>query len=314
MTSQKVGHISLVGRPNAGKSTLLNALVGQKIAGVSAKPQTTRNKILGICNYNHTQMLFFDTPGMHRLQNAATMNSLMNKEAFSVVNDSDIIIYLIDIKRGMQTLDEDFIQSILLKSQCPVLFCLSKADRVKKHELAVHKKQVQESLADLVGEVNSDSQRALDTEVLCISAKDRKMLVPLLDKVEDMLPDGAWIYPDDDLTDRPQRFIAGELIREKVFRLLGEEIPYQTAVRIDNMSFEPKQVAIMASIIVARNSHKGMVIGKRGAKIKEIGIQSRQELENLLAQKVFLDLQVKVDTGWINDRQLIAEYSSLEYS
>ncbi len=259
-------------------------------------------------------MLFFDTPGMHRLQNAATMNSLMNKEAFSVVNDSDIIIYLIDIKRGMQTLDEDFIQSILLKSQCPVLFCLSKADRVKKHELAVHKKQVQESLADLVGEVNSDSQRALDTEVLCISAKDRKMLVPLLDKVEDMLPDGAWIYPDDDLTDRPQRFIAGELIREKVFRLLGEEIPYQTAVRIDNMSFEPKQVAIMASIIVARNSHKGMVIGKRGAKIKEIGIQSRQELENLLAQKVFLDLQVKVDTGWINDRQLIAEYSSLEYS
>lgn len=311
MSNQKVGYVALLGRPNAGKSTLLNTLVGQKIAGVSAKPQTTRNKIMGICNHNQTQMLFLDTPGMHRSK-GATINSLMNKEAFSVIEESDAILYLIDVRKRLEALDKDFIRSIISKASSPVIFCLSQVDRVKKKELSSYCVELEEQLSQVLHEIEGRPDMDRKPSVLTVSAKDRSTLPALWQALEGVLPEGDWMFPEDELTDRSQKFIAGELIREKVFRLLGEEIPYQTAVRVDEFSFEPRQVAIIATVIVARNSHKGMVVGKRGAKIKEIGIQSRLELEKLLGQKVFLDLQVKVDAGWMNNRQLISEYSSLD--
>ena len=225
MTQQKSGYISLVGRPNAGKSTLLNALVGQKIAGVSAKPQTTRNKILGICNHNHAQILFLDTPGMHRLRKTVTINSLMNKEAFSVIDESDLVVYLIDITEGIHALDRDFLGSILKKTTKPVAVALSKVDRRKKFQIQDFQKDVEEFLGELVEQLPEEQKAFLVKDILQVSAKQRETFLPFLSFIEGFLHEGPWMYPEDDLTDRPQTFIAGELIREKVFRSLGEEIP-----------------------------------------------------------------------------------------
>ena len=302
----RVGYISLVGRPNAGKSTLLNAIVGQKIAGVSAKPQTTRNKILGIANHNESQLLFLDTPGMHRLSKSITINSLMNREAFSVIQQSDLVFFLIDTLVGFTPKDKNFLEGVLKEADVPVAVLLTKSDKCNK----TRRKEVLAAVRPEVAQLD-DPNKVLIAEPIFVSAKQKDSLAPLLDMISPHMPEGEWIYTDDEMTDRPTRFIASELIREKVFRTLGDEIPYQTAVRIDEMSFEPNIVNIMASVIVARDSQKGMVIGKRGNKIKDIGIASRTELETLLGQKVFLDLQVKVDGGWFNDRNLIAEYSAL---
>ncbi|NRA63857.1 MAG: GTPase Era [Pseudobacteriovorax sp.] len=308
----KAGYISLVGRPNAGKSTLLNALVGQKIAGVSAKPQTTRNKILGIAHHNDAQLLFLDTPGMHRMKRAATINSLMNREAFSVVEESHLILYLIDGVVGPTKMDETFLQSVLRASEVPVAVMISKSDRLKKSALRELEISIRSLTQEVLSQLEPSKESLLCQDILVVSAKQKTSFLPLLDFIEDKLPESAWLYPEDDLTDRPQRFIVSELIREKVFRNFGEEIPYQTAVRIDEMSSGRNITNVIASIVVARSSQKGMVIGKRASKIKAIGIEARAEIEQLLGQKVFLDLQVKVDANWFNSRSLIAEYSSLD--
>ncbi|SMF30436.1 GTPase Era [Pseudobacteriovorax antillogorgiicola] len=315
MSNQQSGYVSLLGRPNAGKSTLLNALVGQKIAGVSSKPQTTRNRILGICNHDQAQILFLDTPGMHRLRKSAKINSLMNQEAWSVIGESDLVLYMIDANIGMEGLDRDFLKSIMKATESPVALVLSKTDRMKKDRIKERSHQVAAQIAEILEEVPEEKRSFLvNPEPIWSSAKNRESLPALLDFICEFLPEAPWMYPEDDLTDRPQRFVVSELIREKTFRLLGEEIPYHTAVRIDKMEFKKNNVSIMASIIVARNSQKGMVIGKQGSKIKEIGIEAREELEKHLDQPVFLDLQVKVDPDWVDDVSLIAEYSSLELS
>ena len=310
---QQSGYVSFLGRPNAGKSTLLNALVGQKIAGVSSKPQTTRNKILGICNHNDAQILFLDTPGMHRIRKSVKINSLMNQEAWSVIGESDLILYMIDVTIGMDRLDRDFLRSILKATESPVAILLSKTDRLKDSVILEKEEEIAQALGEILEEVPEEKRSFLiGTKPIWTSSKSRKDLPQLLDFIGEYLPEGPWMYPEDDLTDRPQRFVISELIREKAFRLLGEEIPYHTAVRIDKMDFQTKNVSIMASIVVARNSQKGMVIGKQGSKIKEIGIEARRELEKHLDQPVYLDLQVKVDPGWVDNASLIAEYSSLE--
>ena len=302
----RVGFVSFVGRPNAGKSTLLNAVVGQKIAGVSAKPQTTRNKILGIANQGESQMLFLDTPGMHRLSKSVTINSLMNREAFSVIQQSDLIFFMIDLTVGFTAKDKSFLESVLKEADVPVCLLLSKADKCNRARRSEVAREVEEAMTSL-----ADPNGVLQSGLQMVSAKQKESIAPLLEYIAPKLPEGEWLYGEDEMTDRPTRFIAGELIREKVFRTLGDEIPYQTAVRIDEMEFKSNIVNILASVIVARDSQKGMVIGKRGAKIKEIGITARAELESLLGQKVFLDLQVKVDSGWFQDCSLIAEYSEL---
>ena len=250
---------------------------------------------------------------MHRLRKSAEINSLMNQEAWAVIGDSDLILYMIDVTIGMEPIDRDFLKSILTATESPVAILLSKADRLKDQVIEEKALEVQKQVQEVLELVPEEKRSFLiASKPFSNSSKDRKALPALLDFICEYLPESPWMYPEDDLTDRPQRFVISELIREKTFRLLGEEIPYHTAVRIDKMDYNKKNVSIMASIIVARNSQKGMVIGKQGSKIKEIGIEARRELEQHLDQKVFLDLQVKVDPGWVDDISLISEYSSLE--
>ena len=221
---------------------------------------------------------------------------------------------MVDVTQGFQPLDREFVKSILTATEAPMALMMSKTDRMKDTDINKLENEISKELEEIL-ELVPEEKRSflLSTKLRRSSSKDRAALPELLDFICEYLPEGPWMYPEDDLTDRPQRFVISELIREKTFRLLGEEIPYHTAVRIDQMEFKKKNVSIMASIVVARNSQKGMVIGKQGSKIKEIGIEARKELEKHLDQSVFLDLQVKVDPDWVDDASLIAEYSSLDF-
>lgn len=309
---QRCGRIALMGRPNMGKSTLLNAILGQKIAGVSAKPQTTRNQILGIHTEGQSQLLFLDTPGIHRQKKGQRLNSLMNREAWTVLDQADLVLFLVDCQRGWQDEDRVFLKAILEQGQVPVEVLLSKVDRLKKAECEQVCRDVVVALQALKDSLDAEAaDRLVSTQVLQISAKRRESVQGLLQHLQTKVPFGPWQYPEEDLTDRSQNFVASELIREQVFRCLGEELPYSSAVRIDKLEFAPPLVRIYASIIVARASHKGMVIGKRAVKIKEIGMAARQTLEQHFESKVFLDLQVVVDENWLDNVNLVAEYSHL---
>lgn len=313
---QKCGYIALLGQPNAGKSTLLNALVGQKLAGVSNKPQTTRNRILGIVNQDPSQLLFLDTPGIHRNSKGLKLNRLMNKEAWSVIQDADVILYLIDGAKGWRSSDADFLISVLKAAaaeKLPVLTLLSKTDQGKKAEFNEKKAVAARHIQEICESLDEDlSALLVRREPLGVSAKRRDTHTPLFEHIQGLLPDGPWLYPADDLTDRPQAFIVSEIIREKVFRSLGDELPYQAAVTPAEIRSEKGMVYVSAEIIVARQTHKGMVVGKKGSKIKEIGMSARRDLESHFESKVFLDLQVRVDRSWMDNEALIAQYSGLD--
>lgn len=308
------GYIGIVGRPNAGKSTLLNALVGQKIVGVSAKPQTTRNKILGILTLGDTQLLFLDTPGMHRNQNRLKLNSMLNREAWSVLGDANLLVYLLDVSSVLHDEDLDYLKTMLEKADAPVQVALSKTDTVKKHQVQEVAEAVELQLEKLASTLTDPAsrQRLLSTRPLLLSAKQKETLSPLLDLAQEQMPEGEWLYPSDDLTNRSQKFICQELIREQLFRLLGDELPYQCAVRMDAFEVQGALTKIMASIVLARDNHKGMVLGKQGQKIKEIGTAARESLEQHLGTKVYLDLQVIVDPDWINSEQRAMAYLGLD--
>ena len=310
----KCGYVGLVGRPNAGKSTLLNAILGQKIAGVSAKPQTTRNKIVGIHMIDDAQLLFIDTPGLHKNKKNIRINAMMNKEAWSALDGADAVLYLIDIMEGWDNLDAKYLEGIIQSASCPVAVVISKVDRMKNEEVSKFSDSIKAKIEAIVEEkgLSEQAEKYLHNEIFEVSAKQKETFGAIERFIVSFLPEGPWLYPESDLTNRPQKFVVGEIIREKVFRSLGEELPYNTAVKIELMEFKKKVVNIVATIIVGRDSHKGMVIGKRGAKIKEIGMDSRKDLEKHFDKKVFLDLQVKVDSDWVEDASLIAEYASLD--
>ncbi|MFW7378775.1 MAG: GTPase Era [Oligoflexus sp.] len=315
MTKTHCGYVAILGRPNMGKSTLLNAMVGQKIAGVSAKPQTTRNRILGITCIEDRQILFLDTPGIHRSQKKEKLNTMMNREAWTVVSETDLVLYLVDSLSGWQDTDDDFFTNILKTGECPVMLVLSKVDRLKRQAAQAMAGSIQQRVEELLLKVPESGRcRLQNSKPILASAKDKELLQALGQKIGQLMPEGPWLYPDDDLTDRPQKFVVGELIREKVFRLLGEELPYHAAVVVESLEWGETLVKVGASIIVARASHKGMVIGKGGSKIKEIGTASRESLEKHFGQQVFLDLEVVVDEDWTNNETLIAQYSSLDFS
>lgn len=313
---RRCGYVALLGRPNAGKSTLLNALVGQKLAGVSNKPQTTRNRILGICQLQGAQVLLLDTPGIHRNAKKMRLNNLMNREAWSVLEDADLVLYLVDCVRGWDDQDADFLASLLKgvsSKQAKIKVLISKSDQKKNSEVQLVVGLVQEQMQAICA-ANPESKESLIAEPLVVSAKHKDSVSSLMADIAQQMPEGDWLYPEEDLTDRPQKFIVGELIREKVFRLLGDELPYQAAVLVQGIVFEKGLVKVSADIIVARQTHKGMVIGKKAAKIKEIGSAARQGLENHFETQVFLDLQVRVDESWIDDESLIAEYAGIDGS
>ncbi len=283
----KSGFISIIGRPNVGKSTLLNALLGEKIAIISDKPQTTRNKILGIVNHPGAQMVFLDTPGIHKPMHR--MNEFMVQTALRTYNEVDVILMLVEATEPPGAGDR-FIIETLTKVKTPVFLLINKVDLIKK-----------DGLLPLMQEY---SKLCNFTEIIPVSAL-KNDLGGLLNAILKRLPHGPQYFPDDQLTDQPERFVVSEIIREKIFELTKEEIPYATAVIIEEMKEEPDITRIHAAIIVERDSQKGILIGKGGSMLKKIGTLARLDAEKLLGAKIFLKLYVKVKKGWREDEHML---------
>jgi GTP-binding protein Era len=297
MTAEKAfqsGFIAIVGRPNVGKSTLLNCLLGEKISIISDKPQTTRNRIRGIVNLPQAQLVFIDTPGIHKPLHK--MNQVMVDVALRTLNEVDVVLLLAEATEQPGAGDQ-FIIGALDKITTPVFLILNKIDLIEKERLLPLMQQF--------------STRYPFAGIIPISAL-RGDLGVLMDEVLKRIPAGPKYFPDDQLTDQPERFIVAELIREKVFELTTEEIPYSTAVEIEQMQEEEALTRIHAVIYVDRESQKGIVIGKRGALLKEIGTRARVDAEKLLGVKVFLQLWVKVKKGWREDDRMLKNVGIIE--
>ncbi len=283
----KSGFISIIGRPNVGKSTLLNSLLGEKIAIISDKPQTTRNRILGIVNRPGAQLVFIDTPGIHKP--VRKMNEVMVKTALATYNEVDVVLMLVEATEKPGAGDR-FIIETLSKVKTPVFLLINKVDLIEKQRLL-----------PLMQEYSGLHSFA---EIIPISAL-KNDLGDLVDTILNHLPQGPKYFPDDQLTDQPERFIVAELVREKIFELTKEEIPYSSAVVIEDMKEEPDITRIHAVIFVERDSQKGIIIGKGGGMLKQIGTLARQDAEKLLGVKVFLKLYVKVKKGWREDEGML---------
>jgi len=282
----KSGFIAIIGRPNAGKSTLLNRLLGQKLAIISNKPQTTRNRILGVKNHPEGQIIFIDTPGIH--QSKSRLNQLMVKTALTTYNEVDGICFLIEADHA-NSAENDFILETLKEVANPVFLVINKIDLAAKQ--------------DLLPIMERYAHRRSFSQIIPISALRGDGVDILVREFLKVLPEGPQLFPEDMITDLPERFLAAELIREKIFRLTREEIPYATAVEVEEFREEEGKdlIRIRAIIQVERESQKGVLIGKKGHMLKEIGKQAREEMEALFGARVFLELWVKVEKDWRED-------------
>jgi len=287
------GMVAIVGPPNAGKSTLLNCLLGQKISIVTPKPQTTRNRILGVLNGSDYQIVFIDTPGLHKPDQP--LNREMVKIALDSFNDVDAILFLLDTKNilGKGKTEKDGTQRYLPKNGVPTFLLLNKTDLVSK-------KKILPLMADF-------GQMYPFHGVLPISAKKSEGIDVLVEEIVKILPVGPRYFPEDIPTDATERFLVSEIIREKVFLLTGQEIPYSTAVVIDSFAEQTQKITIHASIILERNSQKGIVIGKGAQKLKSIGIAARKDIERMVGAKVSLNLLVKVKKNWSQSSAFLKE-------
>ncbi|MFC4404184.1 GTPase Era [Gracilibacillus xinjiangensis] len=281
----KSGFVAIIGRPNVGKSTFMNRVIGQKIAIMSDKAQTTRNKIQGVYTDNDKQIVFIDTPGIHKPKHK--LGDFMVKIAENTLNEVDAIMFMINADEGYGRGDQ-YIIDRLQSNKTPVFLVINKIDLVTPDELLPLIQQYKDKYPF--------------QEILPISALEGNNVEHLMDVFTDFLPEGPQFYPDDQITDHPERFIISELIREKVLHLTREEIPHSVAVVIDQISNrgENDKLLVQASIIVERKSQKGIIIGKQGQMLKEIGKRARQDIEGLLGSKVFLELWVKVQENWRN--------------
>lgn len=288
----KSGFVAIVGRPNVGKSTLLNKILGKKIAITSNKPQTTRNRILGIHNFSGGQALFVDTPGIHKPK--GKLNRFMVDQAIGACNDVDLILFLVEANDKPGGGDE-FILKLLERTKTPVCLIINKIDMVAPP-----------SLLALIDEY---SRRFNFAEVVPICAENGDGVPQLLKAIEPHLPEGPQFYPDDMLTDQPERFIVAEMIREKVMRRTTEEIPYGVAVKVETFEEKPQKnlVVIQATIHVERDSHKKIIVGKGGNMIRTLGQDARYEIERFLGTKVFLELFVRVDKDWSQSARMLRE-------
>ena len=311
--TKRCGYLALLGRPNAGKSTLLNALVGDKIAGVSRKPQTTRNRILGVAHHRETQILVLDTPGLHHAKGRDYLNVAMNKVALATAGDADLLLYLVDGTIGFTDQDAVFLAKALRTSKAPLAIAVSKVDILPKYEMRPRKVQIAEAL-EAFFEVPENAEyeaRLTGRTLFAWSAKRPEDIAEVKEFVAAHLPEGPWLYEEDDLTDRPRQFLVGELIREQLFRQLGDEIPYGAAVQVQRIEMKAEITVVEARILVAREAHKPIVLGKGGARIKEIGSEARASLEKHFESKVFLQLQVGVANAWTSDAKLVAELAQM---
>ncbi len=287
----KSGFVSIVGRPNVGKSTLMNRIVGQKIAITSNKPQTTRNKITAVYTSEEGQIVFLDTPGMHKAKNK--LGGYMNKAADSALGDADVLLYMLEANARFGAQDEEVLEK-LAGLKMPKILVINKIDAVSGEELMKVTK-------DLTSRCNFD-------ETVPVSAMEGTNVDELIKVIMQYLPYGDPFFDEDTVTDQPVRQIAAEMIREKALHALNEEIPYGIAVMIDRMDFSRKIVEIEATIVCERESHKGIIIGKGGSMLKKIGTNARFEIEKMLEQQVNLKLFVKVKDRWRDSDFLLKNY------
>jgi len=287
----RCGLIAIVGRPNVGKSTLINALVAQKISITSSKAQTTRHRITGIRTVGASQFVFVDTPGF-QTRHAAALNRSLNRAVTSTLADVDLVLLVVEAGKWGP---HDAAVLALVEPTKPVLLVANKLDLVgRRAELAPWLQEMQ--------------QRHAFAEFVPMSANRRADVERLLKIVEPYLPEQPWFYAEDALTDRSDRFLAAEVVREKLFRLTGDELPYTSTVVVDRFEEEGELRRIAATIVVEREAHKGMVIGAGGERLKRIGAEARQELEHLFDARVFLELWVKVRSGWADDEAHLRSY------
>jgi GTPase len=295
--AQRCGLIAIVGRPNVGKSTLLNALVGQKVSITSAKAQTTRHRITGIRTVDEAQFVFVDTPGF-QTKHSAALNRTLNRTVTGVLSDVDVVLFVVEA--GRFGLDDAKVLALMQDqsgqdSGKPVFLIANKLDTVVRR-------------ADLAPWLKGMQDRHAFAEFVPLSAKKDADVQRLLGIVKPYLPVQPWFHDEDALTDRSEKFLASEIIREKLFRLTGDELPYTSTVVIDEFKEEGNLRRISASIVVERDSHKGIVIGNGGERLKRIGSEARQELETLMGAKVFIELWVKVRSGWADDEAHLRSY------
>jgi GTPase len=288
---QRCGLVAIVGRPNVGKSTLLNTLVGQKISITSNKAQTTRHRITGIRTEGAAQCVFVDTPGF-QTRHASALNRTLNRTVRGVLSDVDVVLYVVEA--GKFTLDDAKVLALLPEGK-PVLLVANKLDEMKRRD-------------DVLPWLASMRERRDFTAFVPLSATKPADTERLLAIVAPHLPEQVWFYDADELTDRSERFLASELIREKLFRLTGDELPYASTVVIEKFEEDGNLRRIAATIVVEREAHKGMIIGEGGERLKRIGSEARQELERLLGAKVFLELWVKVRSGWASNEEHLRSY------
>lgn len=286
---QRCGYVAIVGRPNVGKSTLLNKILGQKLSITSRKPQTTRHQLLGIKTTEFTQVLYVDTPGLHE-KTAKEINRYMNRSATRAIRDVDLIIFVVD--RLVWNHDDELVLKFVQQSGTLTLLVVNKVDLLKdKTRLLPH-------LEMLRGKCEF-------SHMIPVSAMNGHNLDTLESLTEENLPESHFYFPEDQITDRSQRFLIAEIIREKIMRQLGEELPYEITVQIESFHRVKKVLDIQALILVEREGQKGILIGKGGGQLRKIGTDARKDIESLLSEKTMLRLWVKVKTGWSDDRRTL---------
>ncbi|MBR7042134.1 MAG: GTPase Era [Bacilli bacterium] len=293
----KSGFIGLIGRPNAGKSTLLNAIIGKKVAITSDKPQTTRNIIQGIRTDQDTQMVFVDTPGIHKPKNK--MGKVLNKEAYFTLGDVDVILYLVDITEPLGKGDM-FVIDLLKNVTVPVILVINKIDKLPKEEIL---KKIME-YKDLY---NFD-------EIVPVSAYKKDNIDRLISVLKTKLPDNIKYYDEEMYTDKSVNFMIGELIREKILDLTQEEVPHSVSIVIESMEYHNESVNIKATIVVDRDNLKKILVGKHGTMIKEIGTRARKDIEELINKNVYLELFVKVIPKWRDREKFLNETLFKEFN
>jgi len=285
----RCGYVAIVGRPNVGKSTLLNRILGQKLSITSRRPQTTRHQILGIKTYETTQIIYVDTPGLHLKEHKA-INRYMNKAASSSLNDVDLVVFVVE--RTKWTDEDDLVLSKVQAANAPVILAVNKIDMNKEKDV-------------LLPHIQKLSEKFSFTEIVPLSAKQGHNIEHLEELIDKFLPESIHFFPEDQITDRSQRFLAAELVREKIMRQLGDELPYSVTVQIEEFKRNKQVLHISALILVERSGQKKIVIGDKGEQIKIIGRDARKDMEKLFDSKVMLNLWVKVKSGWSDDERAL---------
>jgi GTP-binding protein Era len=286
---KRCGYVAIVGRPNVGKSTLLNHLLGQKISITSRKPQTTRHQVLGIKTEDHYQMIFVDTPGLHQAADKA-INRYMNRAATAAIRDVDLVLFLVD--RTAWTAEDEMVLEEVQRAGLPTLLVVNKVDLLADKEA-------------LLPHLQSLAERGQFEAIIPLSALRRHNVEQLQQEILKYLPQSEHFFPEDQITDRSQRFLAAEIVREKIMRQLGDELPYAVTVEIEEFALDDDVLHISALILVERKGQKKIIIGEKGARLRSIGSEARRDMESLFDSRVMLRLWVKVKSGWSDDERAL---------